>query len=418
MKILLITYGSRGDTQPFVALARELSLAGHKPILCAPASFRNLSTTYDIELFPLHDEWQDLKDDSIFQSAFETNYRGLRGKWLAIQVIQRFRPLMARVRQGIYEASNLKPDLIVSLPSLPGHELAEYLGVPSISVCLQPAWVPTKAFPNAMLMRNVPKALNRASYWATYAWYRVLTGNSRPWHTSLFKTPSQRTNAPMRRRDGSQLTVLQAFSKHLLPSCPDYPRAVHTTGFWPLPAPEKWRPQAQLLDFIYTRRPPVYIGFGSLVGTDAAGLGRLIEHAIQIANVRAVVVAGWGGIATSQTTNDIFYADDVPFDWLFPKMDAIVHHGGMGSAGAALLSGRPQVTCPAMAEQPFVAERLRTLGLSPEPLPLRALTPERLATAITEATTNRNFESRARLMKLMVEDESGLRKAIEIIDSM
>jgi hypothetical protein len=48
---------------------------------------------------------------------------------------------------------------------------------------------------------------------------------------------------------------------------------------------------------------------------------------------------------------------------------AVVHHGGTGTTGAAVASGRPQVVCPFVADQPFWARRMHLLGVAPLPIP-------------------------------------------------
>ncbi|MGC5010902.1 glycosyltransferase [Streptosporangium sp. DT93] len=110
--------------------------------------------------------------------------------------------------------------------------------------------------------------------------------------------------------------------------------------------------------------------------------------------------------------------DQAPHDRLFPRMAAIVHHGGSGTTGAALASGRPQVICPFVADQPFWAARAHAAGVVPAPLPQRHLSAQRLAAAIRQATTEETMARRADRLAEAVRGEDGTKAAIAVLESL
>ncbi|MFI9561571.1 glycosyltransferase [Nonomuraea endophytica] len=258
MRVLILTHGTRGDVQPYAALARALELAGHQAVLAAPAASASLAEPYGLRFFPVHDGPNTLMDEVEIREAIETNYRGLRGKKIALQVMRRSKPLMARVLADMAETVEGGADLVVHAAGIPGQHIAEALGVPAVPVALQPVWVPTATFTNPMLPVSLPRSLNRASYLPIKLMLRSFAGIADTLRTDRLHLPRRRGRHDiLRRPDGRPATVLQAFSRHVLPPNLDYPAFVHTTGFWSLPAAPGWSPPPALTDFLAAGQAPV-----------------------------------------------------------------------------------------------------------------------------------------------------------------
>ncbi|MER7504404.1 glycosyltransferase [Nonomuraea pusilla] len=419
MKVLILTHGTRGDVQPYAALALALRRAGHAPVLAGPAAMASLAEPHGIPFAPLHDGPNTLIDDPDIRQAVETNYRGLRGKKIALQVMRRTAPLMAAVLDDLATVAEQGADLVVHAPGIPGQHIAERLGVPAVPAALQPVWVPTAAFRNPMLPVPLPRALNRASYLSIRLMLRSFAGITDDLRERRLGLPRRRGRHDiLRRPDGRPATVLQGFSRHVLPGRLDYPAWVHTTGFWFLPAPPGWAPSPELAAFLEAGPPPVYVGFGSMAGTDPRRVGRIVTEAVRLAGVRAVLASGWGGIQAADLPDTVHQLDQAPHDWLFPRMAAIVHHGGSGTTGAALAAGRPQVVCPFVADQPFWAARAHAAGVAVPPQPQRRLTPDALAAAIRLAATDPGMAAAAADLGRRIRAEDGTGRAVTILESL
>ncbi|MQA17839.1 MAG: glycosyltransferase, partial [Pseudonocardiaceae bacterium] len=113
---------------------------------------------------------------------------------------------------------------------------------------------------------------------------------------------------------------------------------------------------------------------------------------------------------------DVLMVEQAPHDWLFSRVDAVVHHGGAGTVAAAAASGRPQVICPFLGDQPFWARQARIAGIAPEPIPQRRLASDRLASAIRE-TLDRRADTAAKLGEL-IRAEDGTGNAIQELDRL
>jgi sterol 3beta-glucosyltransferase len=128
------------------------------------------------------------------------------------------------------------------------------------------------------------------------------------------------------------------------------------------------------------------------------------------------MVTGWGGLKAQVTSAQVLMLDFAPYDWLFPRAAAVVHHGGSGTTSAALRAGRPMVICPFVADQPFWGRRVAELGAGPPPIPQRELDAVRLAAAITTAVTDVDMRARARELAAKIQTEDGLGEAIAVIE--
>lgn len=416
MRVLLLTWGSRGDVQPFVALARALDAAGHEVVLGAPASQESLARLSGTPFVPLHD---GIRTSSLIHEAVETNFAGLRGKKVAIQVMQAARKLKSRLLDDLAAAADEEADIVVHHAVLPGNELAERLGAPSVPVCVVPAWVPTDSFPSPLTPFRIPDMLNRTSYPLAALWLRILQGGTTKWRRETLALPRRRGHHNvLRRPDGAPTTVLQSFSRHVLPTPLRYPDWVHTTGFWFMPFTPGWRAPDELSNFLNSGPPPICIGFGSSIGTDPHRRGGIIAEAVRLAGVRAVVVGGSGGIRFDEWSDDVLYVDEVPFDWLLPRTAAVVHHGGIGTIGAALAAGRPQVVCPFNSTQPFLAHRMQASGAAPAPQPQHKLTPGSLADAMRKVVRDPALALRARELGKTIRAEDGVANAVEVLESV
>jgi sterol 3beta-glucosyltransferase len=187
------------------------------------------------------------------------------------------------------------------------------------------------------------------------------------------------------------------------------------TGFWFLDS-DRWQPPKDLLRFLDDGPPPVYVGFGSVVARDPDLLTRLVLQAGQIAKQRLVLLSGWGALSQPAASKDVYFLQAAPHDWLFPRMAAVVHHGGAGTTAAGLRAGKPTITCPFFAVQFFWGRRVTALGVGPATMPRKRLTAERLAEAIIEAVSNPVMRQRANELGERIRQEDGVGKAIEIIE--
>ncbi|MFD9945229.1 glycosyltransferase [Nonomuraea sp. NPDC059023] len=401
MKVLLLTMGSRGDVQPYVALARGLLAAGHEPVVAGPRRFGSLAAPFGIAFRPLPDEMLDLQDQVKGQGA-----------GAAITAARSVKPMVRRVLDE--EAALIEPglDVIVYHPkALGGPYLAEKAGIPSLAGLLLPLYVPTAAFASPILPVRLPPAVNRATWRVAAAVEAPYRSVVRTWRTEVLGLCEGFRPAAELIAAGP---VLHAWSPRLLPAPADWPPRADPIGFWTLPAAGDWTPPERLAAFLEEGPPPVYAGFGSMAGRDPRGLAATVVEAARLAGRRAILATGWGGLRPGEDAEDVLVIEEAPHDWLLPRVALALHHGGIGTVAAALRAGIPQVVRPFLGDQPFWADRLHRLGVAPPPLRGRPRAPE-VAAAFASAL---ELSGTAGAVAAGVAAEDGVTEAVSRIEAL
>jgi UDP:flavonoid glycosyltransferase YjiC (YdhE family) len=168
-----------------------------------------------------------------------------------------------------------------------------------------------------------------------------------------------------------------------------------------------YNPDPALPEFLNAGPPPVYIGFGSIVVDDPDAMTRLIFKAVKLAGVRALVSQGWGGLGAHEMgkPDEVFMLGNIPHDWLFKHVSAVIHHGGAGTTAAGVVAGRPTVVVPFFGDQPFWGSMIARAGAGPEPIPYKKLTAESLAEQIKMALAPETLVRAQELGKKMAAEE-------------
>ena len=215
---------------------------------------------------------------------------------------------------------------------------------------------------------------------------------------------------------GQDQTILYGYSPQVLPPPGDWGPFVHVTGYWFLDPPAGWEPPIDLVKFLQSGPPPVYVGFGSMVNSKPEQTTGLVLQALARAGQRGVLSAGWGGLKKSELPETVFMVDSLPFGWLFPQMAALVHHGGAGTTSMGLRAGVPAIVTPFMGDQPFWGRRVYELGVGPQPIPRRHLTADRLAGSIRAAVSDMSMQEKAARLGERIRAENGVARAVAVIE--
>ena len=208
--------------------------------------------------------------------------------------------------------------------------------------------------------------------------------------------------------------MLYGISPQLLPAPQDWPANAHVCGQWTRPS-TAWLAPPALQAFLAAGEPPVYVGFGSMQGFDRHAMLRTIVAAV--GDRRALVYPGWSGMDPRSLPPNFHVVDDTPHDWLFPRVAAVVHHGGSGTSHSACRAGVPSVVLPFAGDQAFWADRLVRIGVSPgkpRPGPIDA---GDLRRALDEATAD-GMRARAAAVGCRMREENGLSTAVTIIEKL
>jgi sterol 3beta-glucosyltransferase len=358
VKILLTTIGTRGDVQPFIALALALQASGHQVLICTCPRFQGFVESHGIAFATLEQGLVDLLDSEIGRGLFQ-NLRNLWGVARTIpKVIAQVGPIHKCMVDDAWAAvTSFAPDALVYHPKMfcmPA--FAAVRGIPAILLLFCPMLVPTECFP--LFGPNLSRLSNRLSYQLVLTATRLGTRSYlKHWRQSFDPQGlSQRSNL-LHITPDKPVAVAHAHSAHLCSRPKDWPGHARVLGPCLLPGRREWNPSSDLIAFLDAGEAPVYIGFGSMADTDPGALTRRMLAAVERAGCRAILAAGWGGLRIMNLdpalSKRVFFIDHVDHAWLFPRVAAVVHHGGAGTTHAGLLASCPTVICPFGLDQPF-----------------------------------------------------------------
>ncbi|MFO1430233.1 MAG: glycosyltransferase [Candidatus Competibacteraceae bacterium] len=418
MNLTMTVFGTRGDVQPMVALGIGLQAAGHRVTLLTHQEFETFvrDAGLDFHLLP----GVDMKA-MVGRATEHTTRKGAKGNQ-AIQAIQALRQLKADipVLGNAYLEACRRADLIISNPVLPAvpDSVAEKLAIPLVVAALQPCDM-TAEFPFPWLHpRSLGRLRNRWSYpLMSLAAWPPLAAPINKWRQAHLALPALPLTFLLRRLH-STTPRLYGFSAHVIPKPQDWKAHSHITGYWFLQSAEQWQPPKILADFLAAGPPPIAVGFSSIVVNNPEENTSIIVRALTCAKQRGIILTGWGGIQPSELPDHILKLEAAPYDWLFPRMSAVVHHGGAGSTAAGVRAGIPAIIIPFMMDQPFWAQRVYDLGVSPRPIPRGKLTVERFATAIGTVVSDSGMRQRAAELGSKIRQEDGVANAVACIQQL
>ncbi|MFI2425379.1 glycosyltransferase [Streptomyces sp. NPDC018955] len=401
MRIMIAAAGSRGDVAPYTGLGAELRRAGYDVALAATDTFAPLAREAGLEFRSLpadtraHGEATSKRDLMRAAAAFTTE-----------------------LGQGFADAVDKGTDLLLlSTTTAPlGWHLTEATGTPSLGVYLQPA-TPTGDFPPVVTgARSLGRLANRATgRFALRMADRVYAQAVAQMRRRLTLPPASPSEV-RRRQEQANWPILHGFSTALVPRPSDWRPGLDVVGnWWPHHDPAGRLPD-KLEDFLSAGPRPVLVGFGSMASGDGERLSEIAVRALRRAGLRGVLQAGSAGLTADG--EDVLTIGDVPHALLFPRLAAVVHHGGAGTSAAALRAGVPAVTVPVTADQPFWAGRLAAIGAATAPVPFRSLTAERLADALHQVVKQQTYSRAAARTAQHMTTEDGARKTLETVQRL
>ncbi|MFN2224019.1 MAG: glycosyltransferase, partial [Candidatus Promineifilaceae bacterium] len=405
MIITFLALGSTGDILPYATLARALQDAGYRPVFVTSEDYRPLLDRLGVP-------GRFIPGDA--QAAIAEAGADARRLMLAFAELSRALPSILDPSAAWLKDSRA---VVNQLPiGLYGFDLAQRLAIPHIQAAVIPL-TPTADFP----MMGWPAALsflpgyNRWSFriYQRLTWLAMSRTINR-WRAERLKLPRISGSAYLARLRRQPL--LYGYSPLAVPRPADWPANIHVTGYW-FPEDQAWRPSDALVRFLQAGQAPLFIGFGSMPIQDPQSTMKMILEATAAGGLRAVVHAGWAGLGQDELPEHLYLLDYAPYSWLFPRVAAVIHHGGSGTTAAGLRAGMPGMITPFTFDQGFWGRRVAELGVGLQPIPFRKLTAAKLTEAIVRLTGDEVLKGRAADLGQRIQAEDGLTNAIQLLAS-
>jgi vancomycin aglycone glucosyltransferase len=360
MRVVLSTYGSRGDVEPMAGLAAALRALGADARVCAPPGFSDLLARVGVPLVPAGQSVRELVRQ-VFTGKTPPSAADLAGGVAAAQF------------DAVTEAAQ-DCDAIVASGLIPAvaaaRAVSEKLGIRYVFAAFCPCYLPSPYYPPMGLPgRPVPPDVtdNQVLWDLNAQSMNEVFGapiNAHRAAVGLPEVDSIRdyvfTDRPWLAAD-QVLAPWQAADPVLASWREPADLGVVQTGAWILPD-ERPLP-AEVQAFLDLDPPPVYAGFGSMPLREAEEVARAVIEAIRAQGRRVLLGSGWADLPPVDDQNDCLVVGEVNQQALFRRVAAVVHHGGAGTTTTAARAGAPQVIVSQVGDQPYWATRVAELGI-------------------------------------------------------
>ncbi|MBL8583591.1 MAG: glycosyltransferase family 1 protein [Rhizobiaceae bacterium] len=416
MKVKILTFGTRGDVEPYLALAQGLQRAGHEVTIAAPGPYADWIRSHGVGAFPLRIDIaaflgrQDVSGPGHTRNPFR-QYRSV-----ATGLSQQ----NAIALEDFLVACEDAEFILQTGDAHGGVEIADRLGIPMAFAFPFP-YAPTRAFPS-FLARSRLSLGGAYNHWTQRfllrAGWRVYGPPLNRWRAAHFGLPPLASCLDMlaSRRNFAAPTLYE-YSPCAVPKPADWLETDHVTGYWFAQPPADWAPDPRIVAFLAAGPPPVYFGFGSMPVRNPGKLTDAVIEALRRTGKRGILLGGSGRALLDKPAGpDVLFVEGVPHGWLFPRMAAVVHHGGAGTTGAVMRAGVPGVVTPLTFDQFSWADLVSRLGIGLRGPFLEGATAAKLIPAILKATSDPELRGRAAAFGETIRAEDGIGNAVRIIE--
>ncbi|CEP64336.1 sterol 3-beta-glucosyltransferase LALA0_S11e01794g [Lachancea lanzarotensis] len=413
----LLTIGSRGDVQPYIALAKGLLREGHRVTIISHSEFGEWVKSYGIKFREIAGNPAELMSLMVQHGSMNVG--------LLREASSKFRDWISELLGTSWQACQNLDILIESPSAMAGIHIAEALQIPYFRAFTMP-WTRTRAYPHAFIVPDQKRGGNYNFFTHVLfenIFWKGIGGQVNKWRIETLGL--KKTNLMLMQQN--KVPFLYNISPAVFPPSVDFSEWIKVTGYWFLDGKDDFKPPQELANFIAKARKEgkklVYIGFGSIVINNPKKMTKAVVDAVLEADVYCILNKGWSdrldGDSTGNDTEEtfpscIYSSGSVPHDWLFPQIDAAVHHGGSGTTGATLRAGLPTIIKPFFGDQFFYAGRVEDIGAG---INLKKLNSKTLSRALKEVTTSSRMSHKAQQIQQEISREDGVETAISCIYS-
>ena len=415
MTIGIYTYGTRGDVQPYIALALALMEKGHRVVLSAPGDFKDFVEGFGVPFFPLHGEAEAIMNSPEGQRILKTENTIKLMRYFFKTLNQVRRPL----RKSYYESISRVDYIIANAATLPiVSVIAEKQGKKVAYTYFMPPVVPTKEFPvedlrllNAGWYKTLTYKIARGLFW------KFVKAGTNEYRAEL-GLPVLSKNVLVH-IDRQKPLDLYCLSPSLIPQPKDWDDNHKITGFLTVPSGKREthafdNASAELSAWLAEGDRPVYIGFGSNgIGNQEKFLS-ILNDLLSTTRERVLFCTGWSVFNALPSHERFFVTKYVNHETILPRCKVGVFHGGAGTLAAMLRHNLPVVVVSFYTDQPTWGKLVERNGLGVH-IPVRKLTSGRLIAGI-RAAQSAEIASNVAAMGERIRNEKGTERAVDEIE--
>lgn len=401
-----------------LALGRELKRRGHAVKVATLAVYKRRVEDVGLDFHAIRPDWDPTDQAMIARcSDLKTGHEVLIRELVLPYLRGSYDDLLAAATGSGASADRLADFMIAGELVFAAPLVAEKLGLRWVSEILSPesflsAYDPSLLanMPTLYRLRSAGWRVNRVllelGRWSLRSWWEPVRQLRR-------ELGLREACEPVFRDKFSPDLVLALFSSCLAAPQPDWPRQTLQPGFVFFEnssAPQ----QPELAAFLDAGPAPIVFTLGSTAVHDPGNFYQASAAAARLLGKRAILLGAKS--ADFQNSAEVFVLSYAPYSQVFPAAAAIVHQGGSGTTGQALLAGHPQLIVPYGWDQPDNAARIERLGTGLS-LARSQYNEKTAAAALSRLFEDPQFEQRAAIVGLQVRAEDALTAACDAIDA-
>lgn len=402
--ITILCAGSRGDFQPYIALAQQLKKLGKDVRITGSRSFESFIRGYDIDFYPVEADIESVGVDPELLKAAGSADNPLK-MLLAFNKMKDFGIFMVNDYYAACEGS----ELIIYHPGCTiGYFAAQKFGIPSVLASPFPMHK-TKETLSVVLYGKAKsnRIMKKISYEMIQGMLWMASKSSvKGFWKKQFGTVPDDFGCPFERHTDLRQPAIISCSNFVFKRPKDWNEHIHQLGYWFVEESSEYIPSEELADFLKAGEKPIYIGFGSMTSLDKHDhLAELAAEAITKSGKRGII-CGMGKPANLPA--NIIAIDSIPHSWLFERVSVVCHHGGAGTSAAGFKAGVPSIIIPFSNDQFAWAHRSYDLGVGAKPITKKELTSDKLADAIHFASSDQIVANSKTLGKKIATENGAL----------
>lgn len=399
MRILIPTIGTRGDVQPFIALAQGLNRAGNLTIVASHPMMRTLVESHGVRFAQIGPDI-DLGEEvgAIRQRARNSALGLIQGMRFGFRMLE-------RSHADILALCGDTDLVVVPAAIAAGKNEAELSGLPYLSVSLMPWAIPYDDPERTFFKRGMYKAMDGLVNMIT----------TRP----LNSIRQKQGLAPVGKEGFTSTTLnLIPVSPAVFQPNPLWEQHHKLVGYWFADPPGEWEPPDDLLAFLESGDPPVVISLGAMTmgDYDAAVSVNLFVDVIQEVGTRAIFQGWEAEVKQFPLPPSMHASGSIPHSWLLPRCGAIIHHGGFGTTAAGLRAGIPALVIPHLVDQFYWGDCVHELGVGAKPIRWANLEKSTLVESLRHLVQNARLRSAASKLGEQIRAEHGIETAVRLIE--
>jgi UDP:flavonoid glycosyltransferase YjiC (YdhE family) len=415
----ILTLGSRGDVEPFVALGIGLAQRGHEVTVATHEPFRPVVEQRGLRFHALPGDPQQILENPAWADWKPSVWR----PWEHARLLRSsLAPLFDQVTHAHLEAACRGADAVLpAVMSASGaHGVAQELGLPCVGLNYGPHYR-TRRFGQPTLFPTLGGG--SLVHLLSYPPADALLGQ--PLREPLRPAARRRAGlpaipSPFRTGDRQRwppFPIVHGFSEAIVPRPDDWPSHLHVAGSWTVSRPDDEPLPDFAQAFLEAGPPPIYVSFGSIMPVgQAAAMSRRLVDVMRRAGERVIFGPGAAGLGRGLESDDVLVTD-MPHPLLFPRVKAVIHHGGAGTTAVALAAGRPSFVVPWVFDQRFWGARIAAIGAGPKPLYAHQLTDDALLAAI-EVLNRPDVREAAERTGARMRAEDGVGRGAELVERL